>query len=79
MTRFWRGSALRVGDGAADGVEIGPLIDADAVRKVESHVADALEKGGRLVSGGRRHRLGGSFYEPKIIADATPTMMVAGE
>ena len=57
----------------------GPLIDAAAVRKVEEHVADALAKGGRLLTGGKRHALGHSFFEPTVIADSTPDMRVARE
>ncbi len=70
---------LQVGNGADAGVTTGPLIDAAAVAKVEEHVADALAKGARLVSGGRRHALGGQFYEPTILADVTPDMKVAVE
>ncbi len=70
---------LQVGNGADAGVTTGPLIDAAAVAKVEEHVADALAKGARLVSGGRRHSLGGQFYEPTILADVTPDMKVAVE
>ena len=56
---------LNVGNGLADGVTQGPLIDGAALDKVEELVADALDKGGRLIAGGRRHGLGGSFYEPR--------------
>ena len=55
------------------------MIDAAAVAKVESHIADALEKGGRLVLGGKRHALGGSFFEPTIVAGVTRDMRVARE
>jgi succinate-semialdehyde dehydrogenase/glutarate-semialdehyde dehydrogenase len=72
-------SSLRVGNGAEAGVTTGPLIDDAAVAKVEEHVADALAKGGRIVTGGRRHALGGRFYEPTVIADVTPDMKVARE
>ena len=61
--------ALRVGNGMEDGVTQGPLINADALKKVEDHVADALARGARIVTGGRRHPLGGNFYEPTILAD----------
>jgi len=71
--------ALRVGDGLAGPTDQGPLIDANAVAKVEEHVADALAKGARLVRGGKRHALGGTFYEPTILADATAAMAVARE
>ncbi len=70
---------LQVGNGADAGVTTGPLIDDAAVAKVEEHVADALAKGARLVSGGRRHSLGGQFYEPTILADVTSDMKVAVE
>jgi succinate-semialdehyde dehydrogenase/glutarate-semialdehyde dehydrogenase len=71
--------ALTVGDGLAGPTDQGPLIDANAVAKVEEHVADALAKGARLVLGGKRHALGGTFYEPTILADATPAMAIARE
>ena len=70
---------LKVGDGREEGVSQGPLIDENAVLKVEEHVADALSKGGRLVTGGKRHAKGGTFFEPTLIADATQEMLVASE
>jgi succinate-semialdehyde dehydrogenase/glutarate-semialdehyde dehydrogenase len=70
---------LKVGNGVEPGVTQGPLIDAAAIQKVEEHVADALAKGGRLLTGGKRHALGHSFFEPTVIADATPDMRVARE
>ena len=70
---------LKVGNGVEPGVAQGPLIDAAAVAKVEQHIADALAKGGRLLTGGKRHALGHSFFEPTVIADTTPDMMVAHE
>jgi succinate-semialdehyde dehydrogenase/glutarate-semialdehyde dehydrogenase len=70
---------LRVGDGFEAGVQQGPLINAAALAKVEAHVADAVDKGARIAVGGRRHRLGGWFYEPTVILDATPTMRLARE
>ena len=60
---------LRVGNGMDSGVTQGPLINADALAKVEAHVADALARGARVVTGGKRHALGGNFYEPTILAD----------
>jgi succinate-semialdehyde dehydrogenase/glutarate-semialdehyde dehydrogenase len=60
---------LKVGNGLEEGVTQGPLINADAVRKVEEHIADALGKGARVVTGGKRHALGGTFFEPTILAD----------
>ena len=70
---------LKVGNGVEPGVTQGPLIDGAAIQKVEQHVADALVKGGRLLTGGKRHALGHSFFEPTVIADATPKMRVARE
>ena len=70
---------LKVGPGTEAGVALGPLIDEAAVLKVEEHIADALEHGGRLVSGGKRHALGQGFFEPTIIGGATPDMLIAHE
>ena len=70
---------LSVGDGFGEGVTTGPLINAKAIKKVEEHVADAIAKGGKVLVGGKRHALGGSFYEPTIIRDVTPYMQVARE
>jgi succinate-semialdehyde dehydrogenase/glutarate-semialdehyde dehydrogenase len=70
---------LKVGDGLKGETHQGPLIDMDAVKKVESHIADALAKGARLVTGGRRHNLGGTFFQPTIIADAAAGMALARE
>ncbi len=72
-------SRLRVGNGLDEGVEQGPLIDAAGVAKVESHIADALAHGAALVTGGGRHALGGSFFEPTVIADVTTEMVIARE
>ncbi len=71
--------AMKQGGGFEEGVVQGPLIDMAAVAKAEEHVADALAHGGRIVIGGKRSPLGHSFYEPTIIADATPAMLVARE
>ena len=70
---------LKVGDGMEQGVAQGPLIDGQALRKVEEHVADALAKGARILTGGHRHHLGGTFYEPTVIAGVTPDMQCARE
>jgi len=70
---------LKVGNGADPGITQGPLIDLKAVAKVEEHVADALSKGAKLVTGGKRHALGGSFFEPTVLADVTQAMQVASE
>ena len=65
--------------GLEEGSTQGPLIDDRAVQKVEEHVADALSKGARLVTGGRRHERGGRFFEPTVLADVTSAMRVAQE
>jgi len=65
---------LKIGSGLEDGTQQGPLIDEKAVEKVEEFVDDARAKGGRILTGGKRHSLGGSFFEPTVIADATPQM-----
>jgi succinate-semialdehyde dehydrogenase / glutarate-semialdehyde dehydrogenase len=70
---------LRVGDGLKDVTDQGPLIDAKAVAKVEEHIADALTKGAKIALGGKRHALGGLFFEPTILTDVTPNMLVARE
>jgi succinate-semialdehyde dehydrogenase/glutarate-semialdehyde dehydrogenase len=72
-------SKLRVGDGLAGATDQGPLIDAKAVAKVEEHIADALSKGAKVALGGKRHALGGFFFEPTILTDVTPKMLVARE
>ena len=61
------------------GVELGPLIDERAVEKLERQVADALAKGARLLAGGKRHAKGGRFFEPTVLADATPEMEIFRE
>jgi len=70
---------LKVGDGLKGETQQGPLIDMKAVEKVEEHIADALAKGARIVTGGHRHELGGSFFQPTVLADVTPAMAVARE
>ncbi len=70
---------LRVGDGLAGDTEQGPLIDAAALKKVEEHIADATAKGAKIAAGGRRHALGGTFFEPTVLTGVTPAMMVARE
>ncbi|MDK3020853.1 NAD-dependent succinate-semialdehyde dehydrogenase, partial [Pseudodonghicola flavimaris] len=72
-------SGLRTGNGMDSGVELGPLIDESALEKVQSHVADVLDKGGRVLAGGKPHALGGTFYEPTVLADVTSDMAVARE
>ncbi|OKH86802.1 NAD-dependent succinate-semialdehyde dehydrogenase [Thalassospira sp. TSL5-1] len=74
-----RVKAMKVGSGSEQGVLIGPLIDEDALAKVEEHVADALSKGAKVVTGGTRGSQGGTFYEPTVLADVTQSMKVARE
>jgi succinate-semialdehyde dehydrogenase/glutarate-semialdehyde dehydrogenase len=70
---------LKPAPGLEAGATLGPLIDDKAVEKVEEHVSDALAKGARLVVGGHRHALGGRFFEPTVLADVTPAMLLARE
>jgi len=70
---------FKVGNGLEAGVTQGPLINCDAIDKVESLVADAVGKGAKVVLGGARHALGGTFYQPTILTDVTPAMKVAKE
>ncbi|KFB09812.1 NAD-dependent succinate-semialdehyde dehydrogenase [Nitratireductor basaltis] len=65
---------LKVGSGLEEGTQQGPLIDGDAVEKVEAFIKDATSKGGKVEAGGKRHELGGSFFEPTVISQATPDM-----
>ena len=70
---------MKIGDGFGDGVTTGPLISKDAVEKVEDHIADATSKGAKVLAGGKRHELGGTFFEPTILTGVTRDMKVAGE
>ncbi|MBB1362556.1 NADP-dependent succinate-semialdehyde dehydrogenase [Shewanella sp. SR44-4] len=70
---------LSVGNGVDTGVNIGPLINADAVTKVQRHLADAVAKGASIVTGGKTHSLGGFFFEPTILRDVDKSMLVAKE
>ncbi len=70
---------LQVGNGLSEGTQQGPLIDTAAVAKVEEHIADAVSKGARVVTGGKRHALGGTYFQPTILADVTRDMAVARE
>jgi len=74
-----RAAQLKVGAGSEDGVVQGPLIDAQALAKVEAHIADALAHGARVLTGGRRHARGGTFFEPTVLAGVTSAMRVARE
>jgi len=70
---------LKVGDGMEEGVAQGPLINEAAVQKVESHISDALGKGAKVATGGARHALGGTFFQPTILTEVLPGMAVANE
>jgi succinate-semialdehyde dehydrogenase / glutarate-semialdehyde dehydrogenase len=72
-------AAMHVGNGLENGVTQGPLIDMKAVEKVEEHIADALEKGARVVTGGKRHEKGGQFFQPTVLADVNTKMKVTHE
>ena len=72
-------SGMKVGNGTEDGINQGPMIDMAAVEKVEEHVQDAVNKGARVITGGKRHALGGTFYEPTVLADVTTEMRIAHE
>lgn len=74
-----RVGALRVGNGAQDGISIGPLIKPAAVNKVEAHVADALSRGAKLVVGGARHELGGTFFQPTVLTGVDASMLITRE
>jgi succinate-semialdehyde dehydrogenase/glutarate-semialdehyde dehydrogenase len=69
----------KVGDGLGGSVDFGPLINPEAVEKVEEHIADALAKGGKVLAGGKRHELGGTFFEPTILTGISQQMLVAQE
>jgi succinate-semialdehyde dehydrogenase/glutarate-semialdehyde dehydrogenase len=70
---------LRVGDGLKGPTDQGPLIDSKALAKVEEHIADAVGKGAQIAYGGKRHTLGGTFFQPTIVTNVTPNMMMARE
>lgn len=70
---------LKVGNGLTEGVQQGPLIDEAAVKKVETHIQDAVAKGANIVIGGQRHELGGTFFQPTVLSHITPDMRVATE
>ncbi len=74
-----RSPQLRVGDGLQGATDQGPLIDAKALAKVEQHVADAVAKGAQIAHGGKRHSLGGTFFQPTIVTGVTKDMLVARE
>ena len=68
---------MKVGNGLEEGVMQGPLINLAAIKKVEEHLSDATGKGARVLTGGKRHDLGGTYFEPTVVADVNPQMMVA--
>ncbi len=70
---------LTIGDGLKAGITTGPLINEDAVIKVEEHIADVLAGGGKILTGGKRHALGGTYFEPTVVTGVTPQMLVATE
>ena len=72
-------SQLKVGNGLEEGVAQGPLINEAAVQKVESHISDAVSKGAKVAIGGGRHALGGTFFQPTVLTDVSPGMVVASE
>ena len=72
-------AAMKVGNGIEDGVMQGPMIDMKGVEKVEEHIADAIAKGARVVTGGKRHAKGGTFFEPTVLADVKTNMKVTHE
>jgi succinate-semialdehyde dehydrogenase/glutarate-semialdehyde dehydrogenase len=71
--------AIKVADGFEPGAVIGPLIDVTAVEKVEARIADALKKGAKVVTGGKRAAQGGSFFEPTVLTDVTTDMVITKE
>jgi len=72
-------STMKTGDGFGPGIELGPLIDDAAVEKVESHILDAVGKGAKVVAGGSRHELGGTFFQPTVMTNVKVNMNVANE
>ena len=70
---------LNVGDGLKDGITTGPLINMDAVEKVQEHIADVVSGGGKVLTGGKNHALGGTFFEPTVLTGVTNDMKVATE
>ena len=72
-------AAMKIGDGTEAGVTQGPLINMAAIDKVEKHIADAVKRGARIVTGGKRHALGGTFFEPTVLANVAPDALVSQE
>ncbi|MBI5129404.1 MAG: NAD-dependent succinate-semialdehyde dehydrogenase [Rhodopseudomonas palustris] len=71
--------AMKIGDGTEQGVTQGPLINEAAVEKTEKHIADAVSHGAKVITGGKRHALGGTFFEPTVLANVRPDALVAHE
>ena len=72
-------AAMKIGDGTEQGVTQGPLINMAAIDKVEKHIADAVKHGAKIVTGGKRHSLGGTFFEPTVLSDVAPDALVSQE
>ncbi|WP_297804701.1 NAD-dependent succinate-semialdehyde dehydrogenase [uncultured Brevundimonas sp.] len=70
---------LKVGNGMDDGVQVGPLIDDKAIKKVQQHLDDALSKGAKLLTGGKPHALGGTFFQPTVVSEVTQDMLICRE
>jgi succinate-semialdehyde dehydrogenase / glutarate-semialdehyde dehydrogenase len=70
---------LKVGNGVDPGVVQGPLINRESVEKVEEHIADAIARGARVVAGGKRHALGGNFFEPTVLTDVPTDALIFNE
>ncbi len=70
---------LKIGNGLEENIQIGPLINQSAIKKVEKHITDALEQGAELVCGGKMHALGGSFFQPTLLKNCSATMLIAKE
>lgn len=71
--------AMKVGDGQEQGVTIGPLINKDAIKKVEDHIKDAVDHGAKIETGGKAHKLGGTFFEPTVLTGMRPDMKISCE
>ena len=70
---------LKVGNGMEDGVQVGPLIDDKAIQKVQQHLDDAMSKGAKLLTGGKPHELGGTFFQPTVVSEVTQDMLICRE
>lgn len=70
---------LKVGDGSQEGVQIGPLINEDAIKKVQDHIKNAVDGGAKIETGGKPHALGGTFFEPTVLTNVNPSMKISCE